>query len=710
MKRIAIVVQRHHESVVGGSESLAWQYASLLRDEYDVDLLTTTATAISDWANVLPEGAELKDGVVVRRFPVTIGRTLYWGLLHDRMKQDYRPLDAHGRRSFKTLKTSRYQKWSLSFQEEFIRMQGPYSVPLMEYLRERWADYRAIIFVTYLYPTTYFGLWQVPERSALLAPTLHNEAPAYFSAYHHAARRAHSIIWLTHAERRLGEDLWGHIPGRVVSMSIDTTLREPAGANAPYLLYCGRVDPNKGCAQMFDYFIRYKKDYPSELRLVLAGKDDIPVPLHPDIEFRGFVPAEEKFGLMGGAELFLMPSPNESFSIVTLEAMAQRAPVLANAAADVLADHITLSGAGELYDNYESFAAALRRLLSNTTERKRMGEAGRAYVVSRYTPEQVRASLVAAVEACAAERDKEWSNKKMNGFNVNEPADYLSASPPLPLPRGWTEEDLHELIVSTRIDGGPEEELRGYAEADYKRFIYTLGLVPETPGLKILELGANPYFTTVLLSKFREADLSLSNFFDESALEGTQHVTVHQTGERFAYDYKHFNMERDSFPYADDAFDLVLFCEIIEHLFIDPVHALTEIKRVLKPGGTLILTTPNAARTDNVRKIIAGENIYDPYSGYGPYGRHNREYTERELSLLLMENGFRVENLFTADVNLGHTSSPVPLSLVAPLVKGRRTDLGQYIFSRSHVDEAAKRLRPARPDWLYRSMHNKDED
>jgi glycosyltransferase involved in cell wall biosynthesis len=400
MKRIAVVVQRHHESIVGGSEALAWQYATLLKDAYEVELLTTTAIDISEWANVLPEGSELKEGVVIRRFPVSIGRLPFWRKLHDRLVLDYIPLDGAGRQMLRRLKTSRYQKWSLPFQEEFIRTQGPYSASLIEFLKQKWADYQTIIFVTYLYPTTYFGLLHVPVQSAMLVPTLHNEAPAYFSAYKYAARRARSIIWLTEAEHRLGDDLWGHLPGRVVSMSVDTLPREPARSSGPYLLYCGRIDPNKGCRKMFDYFIRYKKDHPSELRLVLAGKDDIPVPEHPDIEFRGFVVDEEKFSLMAGAKVFLMPSPNESFSIVTLEAMAQRAPVLAYASSDVLADHIMQSGGGRIYSDYDSFAAALTAMLSNSSELSMMGNSGRAYVVSKYTKEEVRRALLEAVESC----------------------------------------------------------------------------------------------------------------------------------------------------------------------------------------------------------------------------------------------------------------------------------------------------------------------
>ncbi|HSE19975.1 MAG TPA: glycosyltransferase [Pyrinomonadaceae bacterium] len=396
MSRVAIVVQRCHEDIVGGSETLAWHYAQLLSSAYEVDVLTTTAFDTSEWANTLPEGTEHKDGVRIMRFRVTIGRTRYWSGLHDRFNEEFGPIAPTRTQEVPRL------GWSIALQEDLIRHQGPYSEPLLRYIREHWRAYRAIIFITYLYPTTYFGLQQLPAGSALFAPTLHDELPAYLPAYKYSARCARRLVWLTAAEQRVGRKLWGDLPGRVVAMAIEANMREPQWAPVPYLLYSGRVDPNKGCVQLFDYFLTFKKTHPSPLRLIITGKEDIPVPKHKDIEFRGFVSDEEKLRLMSGAMLFMSPSPNESFSIVTLEAMAQGTAVLANNASTVLADHIKDSGAGRVYSDYQSFTAALAELSTSEDLAANLGQRGRDYVLSRYQPDIVRKSLIAAIESNAA--------------------------------------------------------------------------------------------------------------------------------------------------------------------------------------------------------------------------------------------------------------------------------------------------------------------
>ena len=265
------------------------------------------------------------------------------------------------------------------------------------------------------------------------------------------------------------------------------------------------------------------------------------------------------------------------------------------------------------------------------------------------------------------------------------PGGLFPLNPDLPIPHGITEEQLYEFVTSVRVVDAPEEEMRAYASNDFKRFIYTLGMVSGLKG-KCLELGANPYFTTLLLERFTNLELSLANYFGPfpNGLH-TQVVayTDPENGIRStkSYGYQHFNIESDIFPYSIDEFDVVIFGEIIEHLLNDPCKVLREIKRILKPGGTLIVTTPNVARLENVSRMIAGHNIYDPYSGYGPYGRHNREYNRHELVTLCQFEGFEVNGHFTADVHANMAGAYADLGDLKNLLAFRKDDLGQYTLT-----------------------------
>ena len=165
--------------------------------------------------------------------------------------------------------------------------------------------------------------------------------------------------------------------------------------------------------------------------------------------------------------------------------------------------------------------------------------------------------------------------------------------------------------------------------------------------------------------------------------------------------YKSLEVESQAFPWPDESFDVVVFCEVIEHLTVDPVAALLEIYRVLKPGGTLVVSTPNVARLENVARLVAGANLYDPYSGYGAFGRHNREYTRHGLVHLLQYCGFGLENHFTADIHPHHTAAFAEAASLAPLLAARLDDLGQYLFARARKTSTPRMGRPAE---LYRSI------
>lgn len=389
MTRLAIVVQRCHADVVGGSEALAWQYAQLLGERYDVDILTSCALDYRTWRNELPAGVETRDGVAIHRFESAWPRGRWFGDLHRRLLATYRDNAQRG--------VVEKVPWRPQLAEEFIRAQGPWCPGLIDHLAERHDDYAAIVFCTYLYPTTYYGMAAVPRAKRVLVPTLHDEPPAYLPVFARAARETANIVWLTQAERALGRRLWNVEHGDVVGMAVASAPAQPERRDVPYLLYCGRIDEAKGCRELIDAFVRCKREHRAPLDLVLTGSDHIGLPARDDVQYLGYVDDARKAALMAGAAAFVMPSPYESFSIVTLEAMAQGTPVIANGDCDVLAEHIARSGAGWTYRGREALVACMRDAVA-TPQRAELARRGADYVAANYSIAATRERLRAAID------------------------------------------------------------------------------------------------------------------------------------------------------------------------------------------------------------------------------------------------------------------------------------------------------------------------
>jgi SAM-dependent methyltransferase len=220
------------------------------------------------------------------------------------------------------------------------------------------------------------------------------------------------------------------------------------------------------------------------------------------------------------------------------------------------------------------------------------------------------------------------------------------------------------------------------------------------PDADVLELGANPYFLTRLLAR-RGHRVTCGNWFGAASgfgSSGTQ-VVRSRSGDAQTFTFDHFNVETERFPYPDDSFDVALFCEILEHLPNDPIHTLCELHRVLRPGGTLVLTTPNATRRENLVRMVRGDNVYEQLSGYGTYGRHNREYTVAELGTLLVSCGWDVERVFAADLH-ERTDLTLPAAVADAVASG---DRGDNLFAVARPRPGAPSWRY--PDWLYSSVH-----
>lgn len=181
------------------------------------------------------------------------------------------------------------------------------------------------------------------------------------------------------------------------------------------------------------------------------------------------------------------------------------------------------------------------------------------------------------------------------------------------------------------------------AETEYflsheARFLNDLTLLTElcSDG-QVLELGAFPFFFTAILAELGRPVVAVDlHPFRLTGLLKRHKLQVVSS-----------DVERTRLPFADASFDCVLLNEMFEHLRIDPQFALSEANRVLKPGGRLMLTTPNLYFIKTVLRFLIGRGFNDPVWEFTKLRRlghmgHVREYSAAEVRRFLQASGFAV--------------------------------------------------------------------
>lgn len=192
---------------------------------------------------------------------------------------------------------------------------------------------------------------------------------------------------------------------------------------------------------------------------------------------------------------------------------------------------------------------------------------------------------------------------------------------------------------------------RQYVETHLTRFEKTLEITPPGgPEDRVLEMGAYLQITPALKTRLGYGEVRGCYYGRAGGIDPKRRTSA--TGEEFACDVDLFDAEKDRFPYEDGYFSTVLCCELLEHLPSDPMFMMAELNRILKDGGHLVITTPNISSHRAIAAILQG---YHP--GFFPAylkpeaeandARHNREYTPREIYLLLDGAGFTVTLLET---------------------------------------------------------------
>jgi glycosyltransferase involved in cell wall biosynthesis len=373
--KLACVVHRYGADIAGGSEAHCRQLAERLAAHHEVTALTTCARDYVTWANAYPPGRTRINNVEVVRFPVRRPRRLkVFADVSDEVFDSRAPLER---------------------QEEWFHENGPYTPQLLDYLRVSGREYDLVLFWSYRYYTAYFGLPLVADRSVLV-PTAEEDPAIGLDVLEEYFRKPLAYLFLTPEEeelvsRRAGRPL---TPSAVVGSGLDPVpapgLRIPdrtpdaAGVRGSFVLYLGRVDRNKGCHTLFEYFERHLAAGGADTTLVLAGPAKIPVPSHPRIRALGFVSDSVREALLVNARAMLVPSPYESLSIALLEGWNHGVPALVNGDCAVLQGQVRRANGGLYYRSAREFSAGLEWLLTHPNEAQAVGEQGRAYVDRQY--------------------------------------------------------------------------------------------------------------------------------------------------------------------------------------------------------------------------------------------------------------------------------------------------------------------------------------
>jgi glycosyltransferase involved in cell wall biosynthesis len=371
--KLVIIVQRYGAEINGGAELHARYVAERLSTHADVRVLTTCARDYVTWRNEWAPGQERVNGVPVERFAVA----------RERDTIDFRERSEH----------LFHDRHSVHDELGWLKSQGPTSPTLMERLTRIADECDFVLLFSVRYSPAFYGA-RFAAPKAILIPTAERESSLGLSIFPPVFRGVRAIMYNSFEERALITALSSneHVPGVVVGVgseipeAVDSErARRKFGLHNPFIIYVGRIDANKGCADLFRNFIEYTDRVSRPLDLVLIGTPVLPIPEHPRIRHLGFVADLDKFDAIAGAELLVMPSPYESLSMVALETWALGRPVLASARCDVLVGQCVRSNAGLYYENAREFAAALDRILSDPALAATLGRNGRAFFARNYS-------------------------------------------------------------------------------------------------------------------------------------------------------------------------------------------------------------------------------------------------------------------------------------------------------------------------------------
>jgi len=221
-----------------------------------------------------------------------------------------------------------------------------------------------------------------------------------------------------------------------------------------------------------------------------------------------------------------------------------------------------------------------------------------------------------------------------------------------------TESEIIKQYARMDLDAESETYLHTHAQ----RFAYLLRMVRKvrtnfgSNPVRMMDIGPS-FFTDILMTNLPKDDLYTLGFAHDASRGGHFPSEIQINKDHFYA----FDLNDAQYPekwIEPPKMDMVIMAEVLEHLYTSPVHVFRFIASMMKPGGYLIIGTPNATALQRRLVLLAGYNPYEMIRETRDNPGHFREYTVPELKKLAAKAGletidFEIKNYFKRNTRAG---------------------------------------------------------
>jgi 2-polyprenyl-3-methyl-5-hydroxy-6-metoxy-1,4-benzoquinol methylase len=242
-----------------------------------------------------------------------------------------------------------------------------------------------------------------------------------------------------------------------------------------------------------------------------------------------------------------------------------------------------------------------------------------------------------------------------------DPAATTAERPKMAERRRFTRQEFDRAYDALVLESAYLEEGRYYhlyRRRYRKTLAYLAGMELPRPA-RLLEVGGG------------QIALLASELFNDQCTVADVNENYAEAVKKVHVDFVACDLVHDDLPYRDH-FDVIVLCEVVEHLPVPPHLVLRRMARWLRPGGAILITTPNLYRLRNVLRLALGMSLFCPWF-YPPRGRpigHVTEYSASHLRFQLQRGGFKVDQIDLVQLtNAGsYWWSKIARLLLAPLM------------------------------------------